>query len=133
VTVDRPLLRVPQLAIHLDRSVNEGLKLDRQQHMTPVWGLGRPREGEVIEFVAQEAGLTSAAEITGWDLMCHSVEPPAYLGRDRELLAGPRLDNLLSVHAGAAALAAVATGLPGAAGQEPPAIPVLVAFDHEEN
>ncbi|MDT0379062.1 M18 family aminopeptidase [Streptomyces sp. DSM 42041] len=126
VNVDRPLLRVPQLAIHLDRQVNEGLKLDKQRHMTPVWGLGTPREGDLMAFLADEAGL-SAADVTGWDLMVHSVEAPAYLGADRELLAGPRMDNLLSVHAGAAALAAVAAegGLQH--------IPVLAAFDHEEN
>ncbi|MGP3998578.1 M18 family aminopeptidase [Streptomyces sp. 8N706] len=128
VAIDRPLLRVPQLAVHLDRSVNsEGLKLDKQRHMTPVWGLGDPAEGDLIRFVAQEAGVP-AEEVAGWDLMVHSVEPPAYLGRDRELLAGPRMDNLLSVHAGTAALAAVATS-----GQELPHIPVLAAFDHEEN
>jgi aspartyl aminopeptidase len=126
VNIDRPLLRVPQLAIHLDRHVNDGLTLDRQRHMTPVWGLGRPSEGDLISFVAGEAGVP-AEEITGWDLMAHSVEPPAYLGRDQELLAGPRMDNLLSVHAGAVALTA-------AAGQDDlPAIPVLAAFDHEEN
>ncbi|MGP4109542.1 M18 family aminopeptidase [Streptomyces sp. 4N509B] len=138
VTVDRPLLRVPQLAIHLDRGVNDGLTLDRQQHMTPVWGIGRPREGELIEFLAEEAGVASPADVTGWDLMCHSVEPPAYLGRDGELVAGPRLDNLLSVHAGVAALAAVAgagagSGSGGAPDREPACIPVLAAFDHEEN
>jgi aspartyl aminopeptidase len=137
VNVDRPLLRVPQLAVHLDRGVNDGgLKLDRQQHMTPVWGIGRPREGELIEFVAAEAGVGSPAEVTGWDLMCHSVEPPAFLGRERELLAGPRLDNLLSVHAGVAALANAASAGAGAGegeGREPEYIPVLAAFDHEEN
>ncbi len=128
VAVDRPLLRVPQLAVHLDRSVNsEGLKLDKQRHMTPIWGLGDPREGDLIRFVAGEAGVP-ADDVTGWDLMVHSVEPPAYLGRDRELLAGPRMDNLLSVHAATAALAAVATS-----GQELTHIPVLAAFDHEEN
>ncbi|HEX5565582.1 MAG TPA: M18 family aminopeptidase, partial [Streptomyces sp.] len=139
VNVDRPLLRVPQLAIHLDRQVNDGLKLDRQRHMTPVWGLGESREGDLMEFLAEESGLR-AADITGWDLMVHSVEPPAYLGRDRELLAGPRMDNLLSVHAGAAALAAVAEqdrgraeGRDEGAGGELPYIPVLAAFDHEEN
>ncbi|GAB2927286.1 M18 family aminopeptidase [Streptomyces mayteni] len=127
VNVDRPLLRVPQLAVHLDRSVNEGLKLDRQRHMTPLWGIGRPREGELIEFLAAEAGLP-AAEVTGWDLMAHSVEPPAFLGKDRELLAAPRLDNLVSVHAGTAALTAAAAG-----GQGLGYLPVLAAFDHEEN
>jgi aspartyl aminopeptidase len=127
VDVDRPLLRVPQLAIHLDRQVNDGLTLDKQRHMTPVWGLGEPREGELISFLEEEAGV-AAGDVTGWDLMVHSVEAPAYLGRDRELLAGPRMDNLLSVHAGAAALAAVASGDGGTG-----CIPVLAAFDHEEN
>ncbi|MEV4431926.1 M18 family aminopeptidase [Streptomyces sp. NPDC049585] len=127
VVVDRPLLRVPQLAIHLDRGVNQdGLKLDKQRHMTPIWGLGDVHEGDLIRFVAEEAGL-AADEVAGWDLMTHSVEAPAYLGRDRELLAGPRMDNLLSVHAGLAALTAAATSA------SLPSIPVLAAFDHEEN
>ena len=42
VRVDEPLARVPQLAIHLDRDVNErGLVLDRQAHLTPVWATDR--------------------------------------------------------------------------------------------
>ncbi len=131
VNVDRPLLRVPQLAIHLDRQANDGLKLDRQQHMKPIWGTGNPTEGELIAFLADEAGV-SAADVTGWDLMVHSVEPPAYLGKDRELLAGPRMDNLLSVHAATEALAALAAK--SDAGELTlPHIPVLAAFDHEEN
>jgi len=129
VNVSRPLLRVPQLAIHLDRSVSaDGLKLDKQRHLQPVWGLGDAHEGDLIDFLEGEAGLASG-EVTGWDLMTHSVEPPAYLGRDEELLAGPRMDNLLSVHAATAALTAVATHH----GDELPYIPVFVAFDHEEN
>ncbi|MDO0913372.1 M18 family aminopeptidase [Streptomyces sp. DT2A-34] len=129
VNVDRPLLRVPQLAIHLDRAVSaEGLKLDKQRHLQPIWGLGNDvRDGDLIAFLEETAGL-AAGEVTGWDLMVHSVEPPAYLGRDKELVAGPRMDNLLSVHAGAAALTAVA-----GSGAGLPYIPVLAAFDHEEN
>ena len=127
VNIDRALLRVPQLAVHLDRSVTtDGLKLDKQRHLQPIWGLGDPREGDLIAFLEEECGL-AAGEVTGWDLMTHSIEPPAYLGRDNELMAGPRMDNLLSVHACTAALAAVS------AVGELPYIPVLVAFDHEEN
>ncbi|WP_030271120.1 M18 family aminopeptidase [Streptomyces sp. NRRL B-24484] len=126
VQIDEPLLRVPQLAIHLDRAVNEGLKLDKQRHLTPIWGIGEVTEGALLEYVAGKAGV-AAADVAGWDLMTHDVQPASYLGRDRELLAGPRLDNLLSVHAGTAALAAAATG------DAPLAyIPVLAAFDHEE-
>ncbi|WP_042405717.1 M18 family aminopeptidase [Streptacidiphilus carbonis] len=129
VQLDEALLRVPQLAIHLDRQVNDGMTLDKQRHLTPVWGLGRPTEGALIDYVARAADL-QPDEVVGWDLMTHDVQPPSYLGRDRELLAAPRLDNLLSVHAATAALAAVASA-PGAA--ELPFIPVIAAFDHEEN
>lgn len=128
VNIDRPLLRVPQLAIHMDRSIYEkGLQLDKQKHMQPIWGLGDvAHEGELISFLEEELGL-AAGDVTGWDLMTHALEAPAYLGRDRELVAGPRMDNLLSVHAGTAALAAAA------ASPDLAYIPVLAAFDHEEN
>ncbi|MER5440916.1 M18 family aminopeptidase [Streptomyces sp. NPDC002790] len=128
VNVDRALLRVPQLAIHLDRSVtSDGLKLDKQRHMQPIWGLsGDVHEGDLMAFLEDENGLERGA-ITGWDLMTYAIEAPSYLGRDKELVAGPRMDNLLSVHACTAALAE-------AAKQEDLAyIPVLAAFDHEEN
>ncbi|KOG35023.1 M18 family aminopeptidase [Streptomyces resistomycificus] len=128
VNIDRPLLRVPQLAIHLDRSVSaEGLKLDKQRHLQPIWGLGSDvRDGDLIAFLEEESGI-GAGEVTGWDLMTHPVERPSYLGRDNDLVAGPRMDNLLSVHSGVAALAALAGN------DDLPYIPVLAAFDHEEN
>ncbi|WP_369247862.1 M18 family aminopeptidase [Streptomyces sp. R41] len=128
VNIDRALLRVPQLAVHLDRSVStDGLKLDKQRHLQPIWGLGEPHEGDLIAFLEEELGLATG-EVTGWDLMTHSIERPSYLGRDEELVAGPRMDNLLSLHAGTAALVAVAAGDSGL-----PYIPVLAGFDHEEN
>ncbi|MFF4347259.1 M18 family aminopeptidase [Streptomyces sp. NPDC001530] len=128
VNIDRALLRVPQLAVHLDRSVTtDGLKLDKQRHLQPIWGLGEPGEGDLIAFLEEELGL-AAGEVTGWDLMTHSIERPSYLGRDNELVAGPRMDNLLSLHAGTAALVAVAASDSGL-----PHIPVLAGFDHEEN
>ncbi len=122
VNVDRPLLRVPQLAIHLDRSVNQGLKLDAQQHLLPIWGLGAPAEGDLLEFLAAEVGI-DAHEIAAHDLVVHDLTPPARLGADADLLAAPRLDNLASVHAGITALLA-------ARGTD--VIPVFVGFDHEE-
>jgi aspartyl aminopeptidase len=124
VDVRRPLLRVPQLAIHLDRQVNQGLKLDPQDHLLPIWGLGRPAEGDLITFLAAEAGV-DAAEVAAHDLVVHDLNPPARLGEHEELLAGPRLDNLASVHSGLCALLAAADDAAGV-------IPVFVAFDHEE-
>ncbi|MFC5231640.1 M18 family aminopeptidase [Pseudonocardia zijingensis] len=124
VDVRRPLLRVPQLAIHLDRQVNQGLKLDPQDHLLPVWGLGSPAEGDLIGFLAAEAGV-DPAEVAAHDLVVHELTPPTRLGEHEELLAGPRLDNLASVHSGLCALLAVADDAAGI-------IPVFVAFDHEE-
>ena len=125
VDVHRPLLRVPQLAIHLDRGVNsDGLHLDPQAHLLPVWGLGAARDGDLLEFLAGEAGI-DAADVAAHDLVVHDVAPPALLGEDDEFLAAPRLDNLASVHAGLGALLAAAAD-PGGV------IPVFVGFDHEE-
>ena len=124
VHVDRPLLRIPQLAIHLDRSVNQGLTLDAQRHLLPVWGLGDGADGDLLAFVAGTAGV-DPDDVGAHDLFVHDLTPPATLGRDDELLAAGRLDNLASVHAGI-------TALVDAAGRDPETVPVFVGFDHEE-
>ncbi|WP_392672319.1 M18 family aminopeptidase [Streptomyces sp. LN785] len=126
VRIDEPLLRVPQLAIHLDRSVNDGLALDRQRHLAPLWSLGAPEEGALLRRVAAAAEVDPAG-VLGWDLMLHDIQPPGYLGVEREFVVASRLDNLVSVHAGVTALTDVSTGV-----DRPSYIPVLAAFDHEE-
>ena len=121
---DRALLRVPQLAIHLDREANDGLKLDRQQHMPPVWGLGDASTGSFREFLADELRVEPDA-VLGWDVMAHDLTPPARLGRDGELYAAARIDNLASCHAAVEALAGL-DSLPDDTAA------VVVLFDHEE-
>jgi aspartyl aminopeptidase len=123
VHVDRPLLRVPRLAIHLDRGANEGQKLNAQSQLTPIWGLGEPRDGEFLEFIANEAGV-DAADVFGHDLFTVALDEPAYLGKDEELFAAWRLDNLTSVHAGVSALIE--------ARETDGPVPVLAAFNYEE-
>lgn len=124
VTIDEPLLQIPQLAIHLDRGVNEsGLVLNPQQHLQPVWGLGPPRPGALVELVAATAGV-DPARVAGFDLMCHDLAPSQVIGRDGALLSAPRLDNLLSCWAGLEAFLATPVDAPG--------IGVLALFDHEE-
>ena len=125
--VDRPLLRVPQLAIHLDREVvTKGLVLDKQQHMAPVWGLGQPEENGFRDFVADELGV-EPTDVLAWDAMAHDLTPARVLGRDEELVAAPRLDNLASCFTG---LAAFEGHL--ARGGQPRRLPALAFFDHEE-
>jgi aspartyl aminopeptidase len=124
---DRPLLRVPQLAIHLDRGANDGLTLNPQQHMAPVWGTGPVDEGGFTRHLAELADA-APGDVLAWDAMAHDLTPPTLLGVDRSLLASARLDNLVSCHAAVTALARVIDTEP--AGPAP--VPVLCLFDHEE-
>ncbi|MPY96189.1 MAG: M18 family aminopeptidase, partial [Acidimicrobiia bacterium] len=124
----RPLLRLPQLAIHLDREVNEkGLVLNRQQHLTPFWAT--EAQGDVAGFAAVLADHLGVAteDIVAWDAMVFPVEEPRVVGLREEFVSAPRIDNQLSCWAGVAALAARA-----AEGVAADRVEALVLFDHEE-
>ncbi len=120
VRIDEPVLRVPQLAIHLaeDRKV---VSLDPQRHVNAVWGVGGgPRS--FLDYVGERAGV-DADEVLGFDLMTHDLTPSTLVGADGELVSAPRLDNQCTCYAGLEAfLAAEPTGH----------VPVLALFDHEE-
>jgi aspartyl aminopeptidase len=123
-----PLLRFPQLAIHLDRSSNDGLKLDKQAHMNPIWGQGSPADEDLLGLLAKRAGV-DAKTIGGFDIVVADTQRGQVFGANNEFFAAGRMDNLTSVHAGLVALIAAADAV--SAGGET-AIPVLAAFDHEE-
>lgn len=120
VDVARPVARVPQLAVHLDRSVNEGLQLDPQQHLQPVWGVGSGSPGEFARWIGDEAGCEAPSF---WELCLYDVQAAAVLGADRSLLASGRLDNQLSCWA---AIDALVRSEPG------DAVAMIVLNDHEE-
>ncbi|MFE4836838.1 M18 family aminopeptidase [Arthrobacter sp. NPDC056691] len=138
LTATGPLLRFPQLAIHLDRGVNDGLTLDKQQHMNPVFGLGDPAGEDLLAVLAERVSGGGApvdpARIGGYDVVIADTQPPAVFGVKGEFFASGRLDNLSATHAGITALIAHADasdGGPAASGGTAP-IAVLAAFDHEE-
>lgn len=120
-----PLLRLPQLAIHLDRGVNDGLSLDKQTGTQPVWGLGDAASADILGELAAAAGV-DASEIRGYDAVVADAARGAVFGKDDAFFASGRLDDLASVHAGVVALIE--------ASESPTSgvIPVLAAFDHEE-
>ena len=105
---DRALLRVPQLAIHLDGDIREkGLLLDRQRHMVPVWGLG---EGPTFaSYLADRVGVDADA-VMAWDVMAHDLTPARLAGADDELMVTGRIDNLLSSFLAVDALVATDPG-----------------------
>ncbi|WP_139813767.1 M18 family aminopeptidase [Mycobacterium simiae] len=124
VRIDEPLLRVPQLAIHLAED-RKSLTLDPQRHVNAVWGVGaEPRS--FVDHVAERAGVVPA-DVLAADLMTHDLTPSTVIGSSdngtASLLSAPRLDNLASCYAGTEALLNVVPH---------DFVPVLVLFDHEE-
>jgi aspartyl aminopeptidase len=120
IRIDDPILRVPQLAIHLAED-RKSLTLDPQRHVNAVWGVGQQAES-FLDYVAERAGV-AAADLLAADLMTHDLTPSTVIGADASLLSAPRLDNQASCYAGVEALLAA----------EPRGfLPVVVLFDHEE-
>ncbi|MFV1989839.1 MAG: M18 family aminopeptidase [Acidimicrobiales bacterium] len=125
ILVQRALLRVAQLAIHLDREyATEGLNLDKQAHLSPIWALGDESDDGFVRFLSEELSC-DPEDILSWDIMTHDLTPSALLGRDEEFLAAPRLDNLCSSFCGLRSILDTAD-------QDKQTVSVLVMFDHEE-
>lgn len=125
--IDRPVLRVPQLAIHLHREIYEqGLKLNKQQHMRPVWGLSDTSEEGFHQLLGAELGV-EGSDVLSFELMTHDLTPSAITGWNEEFVSAPRLDNQASCYLGLRALLARLDE-----GSELPCVPVLSLFDHEE-
>ncbi|NYF96862.1 M18 family aminopeptidase [Janibacter cremeus] len=120
-----PLLRLPQLAIHLDREANERFALDKQAHTQPVWGVGAADSADLLAELAASADV-DASRIRGYDLVTADSARGAVFGRDDAFFAAGRLDDLASVHAGTVAITALGDDI--AADH----IPMLAVFDHEE-
>lgn len=123
--VDDPVLRISRLAIHLDRSAREGEKLNPQQHLAPHWGLG-DAAGDFRAYLATTLGVTEP-DVLAWDAMTFDLQPAAFFGRDREFVAGARMDNLATSYAGTIALIRADRSEPAE-----PTTQVLALFDHEE-
>lgn len=120
VRFDEPLLRVPQLAIHLAEDRNS-VTLSPQRHVNAVWGAGeRPRS--LQHWVARRAGV-AGEDLLSADLMTHVLEPSRLIGADEDLVSAPRLDNQGTCYAGLEALLAA---------DPTDHLPVLALFDHEE-
>jgi aspartyl aminopeptidase len=127
VRVDQAIARIPQLAIHLDREVNDrGLVLDKQVHLAPIWGLGQYRPGEFADFLSEHMSV-STSDIAFWDIALYDLTPASLLGQDLSLLASGRLDNQVSCWAATEGLiAASSSELSGDTAS------VIALFDHEE-
>ena len=121
VNVDRDLVIIPSLAIHMNRDANEGYKYAPQKDMVPLFG-DEASEGKFLDVVAECAGLKKD-EILGHDLFLYNRVKPCFWGADGEYIASARLDDQECVFA----------SLMGFCEAEPEAhVAMHCVFDNEE-
>lgn len=125
VDFKRPILAIPNLAIHMNREVNKGIELNKQTDLMPILA-GIPKELKeskyFLELLAKELKV-SKEDILDYELTVYVAEPPVLLGAEEEFIQSPRLDNLTSVYA----------LLEGIGNEErEKGINMAILFDHEE-
>ena len=123
---DAPLLRLPNLAIHMNREVNEqGLKLHKQNELPLIFGLaadGQEAAAQYLSVLAEKLQVDSQ-DIQTWEFAVCDTQKGSFWGADQEFIANSQLDNLASCHAALTALLAL----------DQPELTCLTGFfDHEE-
>ncbi len=124
VNIAEPLLRLPNLAIHMNREVNEqGLKLHKQNELPLI--LDVASDAPEQRFLALLAAALSVApeDILNWDLAAYDTQKGAFWGAEGAFIASRQLDNLSSTHAALSALLAT---------EQPRSTCLIALFDHEE-
>lgn len=125
IRVDRDLLMIPRLAIHMDRKQNDGQALNIQKDMLPVYGLSES-VGSFMDLIAAEAGC-AAEDILGHDLFLYVRGRGTIWGAQNEFLSAGRLDDLQCGFADLKAFLATEGSI-----YETACVPVLAVFDTEE-
>ncbi len=125
VDLKKPVAYIPNLAIHMNREVNKGVELKKQNDMLPILGLmneSMNKDSFLLDAIAQELGIEKE-KIADFDLYVYCLDQPTYVGLNEEMLSSPRLDNLTSCYA-------LLTGIAGTIRKD--GVNLAVLFDHEE-
>ncbi len=99
ISFDKPLLTIPNLAIHMNPKVNDGIHIDPQTHLLPLIGTVNEQlnpDGFFIDLLA-ETLETDRENILDFELFVHTTEQPALVGIHDDFVSSSRLDNLTSV------------------------------------
>lgn len=121
----KPLMIVPNLAVHMNREVNKGIEINRQTDLMPIVDM-LPEEQKTTEYflnyLAGELGVDKSS-ILDFELNTFCMEEPCVVGPKDTLISSPRLDNQTSVHA---LLSAIIEG------KREQGMNLIALFDHEE-
>ena len=106
VNINKPLLLIPSVAIHMNRSVNEGFNINKQKDTLPLLSLINDKfekDGYLVKILAEELNVETK-DILGFDLGLYEVEKGAIIGINEEFISAGRLDDMWMVYAGVQAL-----------------------------
>ncbi|WP_066890291.1 M18 family aminopeptidase [Clostridium nigeriense] len=106
VNINKPLLIIPSVAIHMNRSVNEGFNINKQKDTLPLLSLINDKfekDGYLVKILAEELNVETK-DILGFDLGLYEVEKGAIIGINEEFISAGRLDDMWMVYAGVQAL-----------------------------
>lgn len=127
VDMARPLLTIPNLAIHMNRNINDGVALDKQLHMLPLFMMANETESindEWLTFLSEQV-KRPAEDILSYELTLYPVEGGTTFGRYDEFISSPRIDNLTSCMA-------CLEGILEAQQVEAEGLRLIALFDNEE-
>lgn len=124
VDLKKPILIIPNIAIHMNREMNKGVELHKQVEMLPIAGLTNEelKQKDFMEYLAKELGV-EASDILDYELNIYNVDKPSLVGMNEEFISSPRLDNLTSVQA-------LISGI--TEGTRKRGINMMIVYDHEE-
>lgn len=97
----KPIMTIPNLAIHMNREVNKGVEINNQIDLMPVLDMLSEEQKDTkyfMEFLAKELEV-DAKDILDFELSVFLMEEPMYIGVEDTLISAPRLDNLTSCSA----------------------------------
>ena len=90
---DRDLVLIPNVAIHMNRKINDGFTFNKQIDMIPLFGSGKLEKGAFKAMIAKELGVAEA-DILGSDLFLYNRMAPTVWGAENEYVSAGRLDDL---------------------------------------
>lgn len=95
VCIDKDLLVIPNLAIHMNRDANKGVELNPQIDLQPLFSGKTVKKGEnpLLQMVAEAAGV-KPEQILGQDLFLYVREKGRFVGENEEFIVSPKLDDL---------------------------------------
>lgn len=97
VSVDKDVLMIPNLAIHMNRSVNDGMKYNHQIHLSPLFTAGACTQEDFLQMIAEQAGVRPE-QILSTDLFLVNRQQGSIWGYQDEFVSVPKLDDLQSVY-----------------------------------